>query len=219
MLTLRHQRGVSMIEIAIGLAIVGIGIAWAIPSYSVWMQNLQIRTMTESIVAGLQLARSEAISRNGRAEFILTNQDPSAAIAQTALDSLTDETGTSWMVRAFLPPGSATTYGYVTGRTGAEGSANATVLSGDAGFAGGLAAITFDGFGRLSRDGNGVLMNADGSAPIAKLCVKSNKLDSAHGARNLEINIGASGLVKMCDPVVTDATDPRRCLTPAPRCS
>ena len=60
-----RARGISLIEILIGLAILGIGMAWGVPSYSVWMQNLQIRNMAESIVSGLQVARSEAIARNG----------------------------------------------------------------------------------------------------------------------------------------------------------
>lgn len=213
------QHGISIVEIIVGLAILGIGMAWAIPSYSVWMQNMQIRNMAESIVAGLQIARSEALARDGRAEFVLTDLDPSNSIAQTDLSALASETGINWMVRAFTTPGSPTTYAYVAGRSGAESSANATVLAGDNSFAGGLGAVTFDGFGRLARDGNGTLANADGSAPITKICVKSSTLSGPSGARYLEINIGASGQVKMCDPLVTDAADPRRCVTPAPRCS
>jgi type IV fimbrial biogenesis protein FimT len=213
------QQGISIVEIAIALAIIGIGFAWAIPSYSVWMQNMQIRNMAESIVGGLQAARSEAVARNGRSEFILTSQNPSNAIAQDSVDTIAEATGSNWMVRAFNPPGSPTTYSYVTGATSAEGSANATVLSGDDSFAGGFAAVTFDGFGRLARDGNGNVINADGSAPIAKICIKSTSLSAADGARFLEINVGVSGQVKMCDPSVTDPTDTRRCLTPAQRCS
>jgi hypothetical protein len=29
--------------------------------------------------------------------------------------------------------------------------------------------------------------------------------------RCLQINVSASGSVRMCDPAVTDATDPRKC--------
>jgi type IV fimbrial biogenesis protein FimT len=213
------QRGISLVEILIALAIIGIGLAWAFPNYSVWLQNMQIRNMAESIVAGLQIARSEAISRSASAEFILTNQDPSNGIAQIPLGTLGDETGTNWMVRAFNPPGSPTPYTYVSGRTGAEGSSKATVLAGDVSFSGGLAAVTFDSFGRMARNGNGVLINVDGTAPFEKICIKSAVLSVSNGARVLEINIGSSGQVKMCDPSVTNASDPRRCLTPAPRCS
>ncbi len=212
------QRGISLIEIAIGLAILGIGIAWAIPSYSVWTQNLQIRNMAESIVAGLKIARSEALARNSRAEFILTDQAPSNGIAQDALGTLVTAAGPNWMVRAFNPPGGAT-YTYVTGSSGAEGSRNATMKSGNDNFAGGLAAVTFDRYGRLARDPNGAIVNVDASLPMTKICVRSASLTAANGARILEINISAGGQVKMCDPSVAAASDPRRCVTALPRCA
>ncbi len=213
MKTLQH--GISIVEIAIGLAIVGISLAWAIPSYSVWIQNMQIRNMAESIVGGLQQARSDAIGRNGGGgvEFLLTNGDASAANAQTLLPAFATNTGTNWMVRAALPPAGAQPYEYVTGHVGATGSANATVQAGNINIGGGLNAVTFDGFGRV------VAANADTSLPISKICVRSSVLTPAQGARVLEINISAGGQVKMCDPSVTNLTDPRRCMTAAPRCA
>jgi type IV fimbrial biogenesis protein FimT len=214
-----RERGISLIEILIGLAVLGIGMAWGVPSYSVWMQNLQIRNMAESIVAGLQVARSEAISRNGSVEFVLMSADLIAANRNTALLTLGDDAGRNWMVRAVLPAGSPTTYAYVTGRDGAEGSRNATVQAGDANIGGNLYAVTFDNFGRQRFAANGVVQNIDASNQIAKICVGSSQLSVANGARLLEINVSVSGQIKMCDPSVTSATDPRRCLTAAPRCS
>ena len=92
------QYGVSLIEIMIGLAILGISMAWAMPSYSVWMQNTQIRNMAESIVQGLQQARSEAIKRNRYVEFVLTTQSPTSVIED--LPALGAIGGTNWVVRA-----------------------------------------------------------------------------------------------------------------------
>ena len=207
------QRGISLVEIMIGLAILGISMAWAIPSYSVWMQNMQIRNMAESIIGGLQHARSEAIGRNAAAEFLLTNQNPSDAIAQTLLPALAVDTGTNWMVRVVLPPPGPPQYAYVIGNIGAAGSAMATVQAGNINIGGGLNAVTFDNFGRV------LAANADASLPIVKICVGSSALTPAQGARLLEVNISAGGQVKMCDPSVVDPTDPRRCLTPAPRCT
>jgi type IV fimbrial biogenesis protein FimT len=206
------QRGVSFIEIAIGLAILGIGIAWAIPNYSAWMQNTQIRNMAESIASGLQLARVEAIKRGSQVEFVLTDLAPTLPNQNVQLGTIDSATGTNWMVRAVLPiVAGVTTYSFVTGRSGVEGSANARVQSGNAFFAGDLDVVTFDRFGRVAA------ANADASGPIAKICVKSAALTT--GARNLEINVSNGGQIKMCDPAVTDASDPRRCLTAPPRCS
>ena len=212
---MQHRaRGISMIEILIGLAILCIGIAWGVPSYGVWMQNLQIRNMAESIVSGLQVARSEAISRNGPVEFVLMNADVVAANRNTAVNTLGNDKGRNWMVRAVLPVG----YAYVTGRDSSEGSRNATLQAGDANFANNLYAVTFDSFGRQRSAGSGLIQNIDASNQIAKICVGSSTLTAANGARLLEINVSVSGQIKMCDPSVASATDPRRCLTAAPRC-
>ena len=208
------QRGISLIEIAIGLAIMGISVAWAIPSYSAWIQNSKIRNMAESLVNGLQLARSEAIGRNSQVQFILTDSDAGSVAEDTDLATLGNGTGTNWMVRAILPlAAGAPDYAYVTGSVGAEGSDSATVEAGDMAISGGVNAITFNGFGRL------MTVNDDASNPIRKICVRSSRLSVANGARILEINIGIAGQVKMCDPSVSAVTYTRRCVSPAPRCT
>lgn len=60
----RRPSGFSIIEVMVVVAIVGILIAAAVPSFTVWIQNTQIRTAGESIVNGLQTARNEAVRRN-----------------------------------------------------------------------------------------------------------------------------------------------------------
>jgi type IV fimbrial biogenesis protein FimT len=201
-----RQLGISFIEIAIGLAILGISMAWAIPSYSVWMQNTQIRNMAESIVGGLQLARSEAINRNNSVEFVLTNVDPVAGNRDTIA---VDSAGKNWMVRVVVDPTiNPTAYDFVTGHSSEEGARNATVTTTDD-----LSAVTYDGLGRIRAT------NDDGSVPIAQICVGSATLAPGDGARILEINVGTSGQMRVCDPSVADATDPRICRAPGPRCS
>ena len=209
-----NQHGVSLIEIVIGLAIVAIGIAWAIPNYSVWMQNTQIRNTAESIVAGLQLARSEAISRDRVVEFVLTNSSPISANEDVDIATLGSSTGKNWVARTLLSSvAGAENYTFITGQSGSNGASSTTVQATDAALALNLYAVTFNGLGRT------LLINADASAPIAKLCVKSSRLSVANGARILEIDVATAGHVKMCDPTVTDVTDTRRCLSPGLRCS
>jgi type IV fimbrial biogenesis protein FimT len=207
------QRGISLVEIAIGLAILGISFAWAIPSYSVWIQNTKIRNMAESVVNGLQLARSEAIGRNAQVQFVLSNSNASNAVEDDDLGTLGNNTGTNWIVRAILPPvGGVPDYAYVSGSIGVEGSNTATVEAGDMAITGGVNAVTFNGFGRL------MTINDDDTAPIRKICIRSSALTVANGARILEIEIGLAGQIKMCDPSITNPTDTRRCVSPAPRC-
>jgi type IV fimbrial biogenesis protein FimT len=212
MLIKPRQRGFSFIEIVIGLAILGIGIAWAVPNYSMWIQNTQIRTLAESVASGLQMARVEAVRRNGQVEFVLTTSDPTIASEDIDLSTLGSDTGANWIVRAILPGGGgATDYGFVTGSVGEAGSARAIVKAGDADIAGGRNAVTFDGLGRV------LAANDDGSGPIIKICVRP--ANPTTGIRVLEIDIGNAGQVKMCDPSVVDINDPRRCLTAGLRCS
>src|ERR1700758_790804 len=74
------SRGVTLIGLAVVLAVVGILLSQAAPLFSAWTQNVQIRTATESIQNGLQLARSEAIRRNRSVMFWLTSTvNPKAA--------------------------------------------------------------------------------------------------------------------------------------------
>lgn len=211
----QKQSGISLIEIMIGLAILGISLAWAMPSYSVWMQNTQIRNMAESIVQGLQQARSEAIKRNAFVEFVLTDQNPT--VANEDILALGATAGNNWVVRA-LNPSDSTDYAFVTGSPSAAGSQNATVQARDDALAADLTTATFNGLGRVAGSPPTSTVNNDGSGFIAKICVRSSTLDAADGARIMEIDITGAGQIRMCDPTVIDATDTRRCFAAAPRC-
>lgn len=65
------QRGISLIEVMVAVAIIGVVMALGMPAYTTWIQNTQIRTAAESILAGLQTARNEAIRRNAPIQFKL----------------------------------------------------------------------------------------------------------------------------------------------------
>ena len=214
----QSQSGTSVVELMIGLVIIGIGLAWAIPNYTVWMQNSQIRNRAESIVQGLQQARSEAIKRNAFVEFVLTNQNPVSANEDVA--TLGNIGGNNLVVRAIvnnlIDP---TDYAFVTGNSSAAGSQNATITAQDNALAANLTTVTFNSLGRVAGAPPASASNDDGTAFVSKICVRSSTLSVSSGARILEIDIGAAGQIKMCDPTVSDATDTRRCVSAAPRCS
>lgn len=63
------QRGASFIEVVIALVIVSLLMAIGAEGFLLWIQNSQIRTVTESIKDGISFARSEAIKRNEPVEI------------------------------------------------------------------------------------------------------------------------------------------------------
>lgn len=79
----KKQLGVTAVELLIGVAILAIVSAVAVPSYTEFIANSQIRTTTESIRNGLQVARAEAIKRNASVNFTLNSSDTSWVVGCT----------------------------------------------------------------------------------------------------------------------------------------
>jgi type IV fimbrial biogenesis protein FimT len=183
----RRHSGFSLIEVMISILIVGILIVAAIPSFSTWMQNSQIRTASESMANALQTARNEAIRRN--------------ACVQA---KLVDYPKTSWDVRlcslaedASVPP--------IAQRNHAEGSLNASleVLPSDA------TIVSFNALGRVV-DPN----PSNGSAALQEINIRNSVMAAAE-ERKLRIEIPPGGGARMCDPnKAIGATDPRHCEKP-----
>ncbi|MEP7208793.1 MAG: GspH/FimT family pseudopilin [Casimicrobiaceae bacterium] len=113
--------GFSLIELMTAIAIFGILVVTAIPMYGTFIANTQIRTATESMLAGVRLAQTEAVRRNGTVEFLL---DPA----------------TGWTVNNV--EGNVTTL--ISGRSFKEGSEKTAITA-----AGAASRITFNGLGRI----------------------------------------------------------------------
>lgn len=131
--------GFSLIELLVGIAIMGILSAIAIPSFNTWMKNVQVRNAAEAITNGLQRARAEAVARN-------TN----VALALGA--------GSSWTV-SIVAPASA-----VESRSSNEGSKNVTVTVAPVG----ATTVTFNNVGTVGIPPNQP-NNADGTAPFTQI--------------------------------------------------
>lgn len=171
---LRHSyhRGFSLIELSVTLAVLGILLAVGLPSYSRWTHNSKVRNASESILQGIQRARSEAIIRNIRTTFTLGN-------------------GYFWRVTDVTAnPGRV-----IEARNAGEVPAPITLSIHPSAPAGGLiptTTLTFNGLGLIAN-------NADGGASITRIDISTSALAEAD-RRPLRIMVGIGGILRLCDP-------------------
>lgn len=74
---LKQSAGLSLIEILITVAILAIISAIGIPSYTTYVTNSRVHSVSADIRNGLQQARMEAIKRNATTSFCITSSSGS----------------------------------------------------------------------------------------------------------------------------------------------
>jgi len=195
------QAGVSLIELMIGLAIMALLIMIGLPNMATWLSNSQIRTAGETMLAGLTLARTEAVRRNQIVRFQMVSNLTSGCVISTSgadwVVSLDDATGA-----CDAAPSDVAVPRIVQKRSGSEGTQRAVVAAATAG------TLHFNGLGRVTSPGGAANMTQVAiSNPVGGTC---EHVDGGN-MRCLRINISVGGDARMCDPAVTDATDPRIC--------
>lgn len=183
-------RGVTLVEMMIGLAIVSLMLLGAVPAFTTMLQNQRLRATAESISGGLQVARAEAVKRNGRVEFVLTDDDPVAAAVSSITPSLT---GRNWVVRYYNP--ATLFYEMVNGRYAQTDTP--VVVTGDAN------TITFGGFGTTTLAAASTVRITN---PRGGSCAPTGPI------RCLNVVVSPGGQVRLCDPDTTlSARDTRKC--------
>jgi type IV fimbrial biogenesis protein FimT len=208
---MRHapQAGFSLIELMVGITIMALLIMIGLPNMAIWLNNTQIRTTGETMLAGLTLARTEAVKRNQIVRFQMVSDLTSGCSVAS--------NGKSWVVSLDDPtsacdtaPSDAVAPRIIQSRSGSEGTERTTVAGIVAGTTVPATTVFFNGLGRLTSPGGATdLTQIDITNPVGGTC--ENSAGTGGPMRCLRINISLAGAPRMCDPVVTDATDPRRC--------
>jgi type IV fimbrial biogenesis protein FimT len=206
---LHSQRGVTLVELLIGLVIVGILLMFGVPAFSQWIQNTRIRTTGEAILNGLQLARAEAVHRNSTVRFQLVDSlDNSCALSTASSNWVVSQNNATGdpSGNCGSAPSDTTAPFIIQTRAAAEGSTSVAVAASQS-------PIAFNGLGREVQ-----ATNADGSTtpnPLAAVTISvSNPTGGACAPagpmRCLQITVSTAGQVRMCDPALA-STDPQGC--------
>lgn len=194
------QQGVSLIELIVGMVIVGILAAIGAPALSIWMQNGQIRTTADAFQNGLQLARAEAVHRNDLVRFQLTTTTDNTCTLST--------TGSSWVVSrgdstgvgdptgsCGSAPSDTTAPFIIQSRSGTEGSGTVTVTAGQSTF-------VFSGLGRTTNIAGTVTISV--SNPAGGACMPAGPV------RCLNVIVATGGQSRLCNPALP-SSNPQGC--------
>lgn len=194
--------GFTLVELMITMVVLAVLLKVAMPAFSSWIGNVQLRASAESVLSGLNLARAEALRRNARVMFTMTGADGGE---------------TSWSI-CQVTTGGTTCDGLVPviqKRDGGEEServrAGASTLASlvlPAAFATPLApgsgmpaAVIYDGRGRP--------LVVPGWSNALRFDLRNTGL-SESDERRMVVVLGASGGARLCDPKA-GAGDPRVC--------
>ena len=203
MLSALPQRGFTIVELLVGITLLAVLLGLGAPAMGTYLQNSKLASVASGYFTGIQMARAEAIRRNVRTEFVLTNDPVSTPDIANALTPAI--AGRNWVVRAASGP--AAFASAVETKAGAEGegsaAAAAIVVTGSA-----SAPAVFDG--RIPFNGFGG--TADGAPYQVDITNPSIGTCAALGGkvRCRRITISPGGQIMSCDPAAP-AGDSRAC--------
>lgn len=204
------QQGLTLIELMTVLTILAVALLMGAPSFSSWLKNSRLRSSAESILAGIQFAKAEAVSRNALVRFQLTTTLDNACAIST--------TGSNWVVNL------VGTNDNVNGKCNAQASdwvsaADAAAVqpfiikkheplagNGAVTVNSGASTLVFNGLGRVTPLPAGdIQINV---TPSSGTCAASGGTMTC-----LRIVVSPQGQVRMCDPNLSSRNprDPQGC--------
>lgn len=180
--------GLTLVELMVTLALIGLVLGLAAPQFGLWTRNAQVRTVADSLDSGVRLAQSEAVRRNRQVVFFLTN----TAGCSTSLAASAG--GSYWAVRTVALTGSDVANTVQCGAF-ADVASGVTIV--------GPAAVCFNSMGRQVANAttgvSGATCTLDASG------TSTYNISKTGGDRPLRLLVGLSGQVRQCDPARTQS--------------
>jgi type IV fimbrial biogenesis protein FimT len=191
----RRARGVTLIELLVGISILGLLMVMAAPGLAEWFANTRLRNTAEALATSLQNAKGEAVSRNARVRFQLTSS--------LGDDCAINDSGPHWVVnldpdaeptavagQCAAAPSDTDAPRLLSRHDGREGAAT-TVIDGS------VETLVFNGLGRIAPVPAGDIVFEVRAADEAD-CVANG------GARTcLRVVVTPVGQVRTCNPAVS----------------
>jgi type IV fimbrial biogenesis protein FimT len=185
------QGGFTLIELMVTIALLAILMRLAVPSFTGWLNNAQMRSVADALQNGLRKARSEAALRNRQVVFSLTDQEPATARE----NAVARANGSNWVVRTVEEFSNTEFDEYLEGGSFGEQVRNVAIQ--------GPIGVCFNSVGRL----------VNNTAPGMQCSVAAVSYDVTRpGAeRRLRITVTPGGEIRMCDPDKSIANSPDGC--------
>lgn len=192
------QRGFTIIELLITLALFGVLLGLGIPAFTTFIQNAQIRNAAENAMTGINLAKAQAVQRNSTVRFqLVTNLTSGCTLSQASGTWIVSQDSADGLCD--VAPSETVAPRTIRKQSAEDGSPKVAVT------ATGSSSIVFNGLGRVVGTG------------ISQIDINHNALTCEHvdlvngTARCLRILVSTGGLAKLCDPKMAVTTDPRYC--------
>ena len=191
-----RQLGLTLIELMVTIALLAVLLGLAAPSFSEWMRNASVRTVTDALQTGARLAQAEAVRRNRQVVFFLTND--AACTTGTAAAA----NGAFWAIRT-VPIVADDAVEIVQCGQIADVAAGVSIT--------GPTAICFNSAGRQVANTNPGVGSTTCALDAAGVSAY-NITVATGGTRPLRVLVSLGGQVRMCDPGRTlSATAPDGC--------
>ena len=190
-----RQRGLTLIELMVTISLLALLLGLAAPSFTEWIRNAAVRTVSDALQNGARLAQAEAVRRNRQMVFFLTNSATCNAATAPAAD------GSFWAIRTVpLVAGDVVE----TVQCGQLADVAAGV------FIDGPTAICFNSAGRQVANASPGIGTTTCSLDASG--TSTYDLSVTGGTRPLRVLVTLGGQVRQCDPARTlSATAPDGC--------